>query len=96
MSKGESISGTTVLFVTVNGHYSTALKNYFEALVAASDYFLRPVPKTVVEDFIYRRMVKCCMMLQCYTQVRMIFRISKAYDQKVIEKKTTLMFFGLL
>ena len=61
-------------FSIVRGHYSTALKNYFEALVAANEYFLRPVPKTVFEDFIYRRMIKCCMMLQCYTQVNKKFQ----------------------
>lgn len=60
--------------ILVKEHYSTALKRYFEALAAASDYFIRPVPKSMVEDLIYKRMIKCCSMLQCFTEVHLFLK----------------------
>lgn len=66
--------------LTVKTHYSTALKYYLEAVVTASDYFIiRPTPKTLVEDFIYKRMIKCCMELQCFTQVCIELEMNYAY-----------------
>lgn len=55
------------------GHYSSAMKWYLEAIVIVSDYFARPVLKPMIEDYVYKRMMKCCMQMQNFTQV-IIFR----------------------
>ncbi|KAK9505233.1 hypothetical protein O3M35_009329 [Rhynocoris fuscipes] len=52
----------------VNGHHTSALCSYLEAAIAGSEYFTRPLHKNVVEDHIYKRMIKSCTALQCHTQ----------------------------
>ncbi|XP_073976542.1 integrator complex subunit 8 [Rhodnius prolixus] len=52
----------------VNAHHTCALCSYLEAAIAGSDYFSRPLHKNVVEDHIYKRMIKSCTALQCHTQ----------------------------
>jgi integrator complex subunit 8 len=64
------------------GHYSSAMKWYLEAIVIVSDYFARPVLKPMIEDYVYKRMMKCCMQMQNFTQV-IIFKtiqIFKPYN----------------
>ena len=36
----------------------------------SSEYFSRPVPRTVLSEAVLRRMIKCCSALHCYTQVQ--------------------------
>lgn len=57
------------------GHYSSAMKWYLEAIVIVSDYFARPVLKPMIEDYVYKRMMKCCMQMQNFTQVNNYFYI---------------------
>ncbi|XP_065215159.1 integrator complex subunit 8 [Planococcus citri] len=64
----------------VKRHHSTALKYYLKALVAASDYFIRPVPKNIIEDFTYKRMVRCCMEIQCFTQAAVLCQFLDEVD----------------
>lgn len=45
------------------------MKWYLEAIVIVSDYFARPVLKPMIEDYVYQRMMKCCMQMQNFTQV---------------------------
>lgn len=55
-----------------NNQYSPAMKYYMEAGVVASDFFSSAVPKSIYDDQVYRRMVKCCSYLQCHTQVAVL------------------------
>ena len=57
-----------LLFI-VNGQYAGALKYYMLAIATASDNFSRPLVKTVIEDYVYKRMIKCLTQLQCHVQV---------------------------
>lgn len=57
------------------GHYSSAMKWYLEAIVIVSDYFARPVLKPMIEDYVYKRMMKCCMQMQNFTQVIITFML---------------------
>lgn len=56
----------------VNNDWASALRYYLEAGAVASDYFTQPVPKTAVDDFVYKRMIKCCSQLQCHTQAAVL------------------------
>lgn len=56
----------------VMSHYSSAMKWYLEAIVIVSDYFARPVLKPMIEDYVYKRMMKCCMQMQNFTQAAIL------------------------
>ncbi|KAH9503515.1 Integrator complex subunit 8 [Bulinus truncatus] len=64
----------------VQGQYATAIKYYLEAGVVATDFFTCPVPKSVYDDIILRRMIKCCSYLQCHTQVAVLCQYLEEVD----------------
>lgn len=64
------------------GHYSSAMKWYLEAIVIVSDYFARPVLKPMIEDYVYKRMMKCCMQMQNFTQVN-YFKLFKMLNELI-------------
>lgn len=66
------------------GHYSSAMKWYLEAIVIVSDYFARPVLKPMIEDYVYKRMMKCCMHMQNFTQV-FIYLKFKLFETNLFE-----------
>ncbi|XP_021343863.1 integrator complex subunit 8-like isoform X2 [Mizuhopecten yessoensis] len=63
-----------------NNQFSPAMKYYMEAGVVASDFFSSAVPKSIYEDQVYRRMVKCCTYLQCHTQVAVLCQFLDEVD----------------
>ncbi|XP_061162526.1 integrator complex subunit 8-like isoform X1 [Saccostrea echinata] len=63
-----------------NGQYSPALKFYMEAGVVASDFFSSAVPKSIYDDQVYKRMIKCCSYLQCHTQVAVLCQFTDEID----------------
>ncbi|XP_048254993.1 integrator complex subunit 8-like isoform X2 [Haliotis rufescens] len=73
--------------------YSAAMKLYLEVAVVSTDFFSRPVPKSVFDDQIYRRMMKCCSYLQCHTQVAVLCQFLDEVDYaaafKALQEKTT-------
>lgn len=56
----------------VEGQHSTAIRFYLEAGVVATDFFTCPVPRSIFDDVVYRRLIKCCSYLQCHTQVAVL------------------------
>ncbi|KAK7115409.1 integrator complex subunit 8-like [Littorina saxatilis] len=52
--------------------FPTAMKFYLEAGVVATDFFSTPAPRSLYDDQVYRRMIKCCSYLQCHTQVAVL------------------------
>ncbi|XP_043189793.1 integrator complex subunit 8-like, partial [Amphibalanus amphitrite] len=55
------------------GHEPTSsLRHYLEACLVSSEYFSRPVPRTVLSEAVLRRMIKCCSALHCYTQAAVL------------------------
>ena len=52
-----------------NNQYSAAMKFYMEAGIVSSEFFANAVPKSIYDDPVYRKMMKCCSYLQCHTQV---------------------------
>ncbi|KAH3776817.1 hypothetical protein DPMN_178250 [Dreissena polymorpha] len=58
-----------------NNQYSAAMKFYMEAGIVSSEFFANAVPKSIYDDNVYRKMMKCCSYLQCHTQASTGFRI---------------------
>ena len=54
---------------TAGNEPTSSLRHYLEACLVSSEYFSRPVPRTVLSEAVLRRMIKCCSALHCYTQV---------------------------
>ncbi|KAJ8912846.1 hypothetical protein NQ315_007978 [Exocentrus adspersus] len=60
-----------------SGHYRTSLSYYLKSLMIFNDYFNIPVRN---EDHIFRRMVKCCTNLGCYTQAAVLCQFLEETD----------------
>lgn len=64
----------------IQDQYSMALKFYLEAGVVATDFFTCPVPRSIYDDVVFRRMIKCCSYLQCHTQVAVLCQFLEEVD----------------
>lgn len=64
----------------VLGFHESAMKYYLKAIMVSSDLFSQPVPRAQIEDFVYRRMIKCCAHLQCYTQAAVLCQFLEDVD----------------
>ncbi|XP_076765909.1 integrator complex subunit 8 isoform X2 [Xylocopa sonorina] len=62
------------------GYYESAMKYYLEAIMVASDLFSQPIPRLQIDDLVYRRMIKCCAHLQCYTQAAVLCQFLEEVD----------------
>ncbi|XP_076239137.1 integrator complex subunit 8 [Calliopsis andreniformis] len=70
----------------VLGYYESAMKYYLEAIMVASDLFSQPVPRSQIDDLVYRRMIKCCAHLQCYTQAAVLCQFLEEVDYSLAFK----------
>lgn len=64
----------------VLSYYESAMKYYLEAIMVASDLFSQPTPRIQIDDLVYRRMIKCCAHLQCYTQAVVLCQFLEEVD----------------
>ncbi|XP_056438263.1 integrator complex subunit 8 isoform X1 [Gadus chalcogrammus] len=72
------ITQADIYFVT--SQYSAALHFYLQAGVVCSDFFTRPVPPEVYNDQVLKRMIKCCSMMNCHTQVAVLCQFLRETD----------------
>ena len=70
----------------VLGYHESAMKYYLEAIMVASDLFSQPVPRLQIDDLVYRRMIKCCAHLQCYTQAAVLCQFLEEVDYSLAFK----------
>ncbi|XP_023245256.1 integrator complex subunit 8 isoform X2 [Copidosoma floridanum] len=63
----------------VLGHHESAMKYYLEAIIVATDFFTLPI-RNHIEDSVFRRMIKCCTHLQCYTQAVVLCQFLEEVD----------------
>ncbi|XP_015607164.1 integrator complex subunit 8 [Cephus cinctus] len=70
----------------VLAYYESAMKYYLEAIMVSSDLFSQPVPRTQIDDLVYRRMIKCCAHLQCYTQAAVLCQFLEEVDYSLAFK----------
>ncbi|CAL8298839.1 unnamed protein product [Lota lota] len=72
------ITQADIYFVT--SQYSAALHFYLQAGAVCSDFFTRPVPPEVYTDQVLKRMIKCCSMMNCHTQVAVLCQFLREVD----------------
>lgn len=70
----------------VLGFYESAMKFYLEAIMVASDLFSQPVARSHIDDLVYRRMIKSCAHLQCYTQAAVLCQFLEEVDYSLAFK----------
>nr|XP_057903322.1 integrator complex subunit 8 [Doryrhamphus excisus]XP_057903323.1 integrator complex subunit 8 [Doryrhamphus excisus] len=72
------ITQADIYFVT--NQYSAALNFYLQAGAVASDFFTKAVPPDVYTDQVLKRMIKCCSMMNCHTQVAVLCQFLREVD----------------
>ncbi|KAJ8267890.1 hypothetical protein COCON_G00130620 [Conger conger] len=72
------ITQADIYFVT--NQYSAALHFYLQAGAVCSDYFSKAVPPDVYTDQVLKRMIKCCSLLNCHTQVAVLCQFLREVD----------------
>ncbi|XP_026880437.2 integrator complex subunit 8 isoform X1 [Electrophorus electricus] len=72
------ITQADIYFVT--NQYSAAMHHYLQAGTVCSDYFTKPVPPDVYTDQVLKRMIKCCSLLNCHTQVAVLCQFLREVD----------------
>ncbi|XP_014469482.1 PREDICTED: integrator complex subunit 8 isoform X2 [Dinoponera quadriceps] len=70
----------------VLAYYESAMKYYLKAIMVASDLFSQPILRTQIDDLVYRRMIKCCAHLQCYTQAAVLCQFLEEVDYSLAFK----------
>ncbi|KAM4688564.1 integrator complex subunit 8 [Discoglossus pictus] len=66
--------------------YSAALNYYLQAGAVCSDFFTKQVPPEVFTDQVIKRMIKCCSLLNCHTQVAILCQFLREIDYKTAFK----------
>lgn len=72
------ITQADIYFVT--NQYSAALNFYLQAGAVCSDFFTKSVPPDVYTDQVLKRMIKCCSMMNCHTQVAVLCQFLREVD----------------
>uniref|UniRef100_A0A3Q2G1G1 Integrator complex subunit 8 n=1 Tax=Cyprinodon variegatus TaxID=28743 RepID=A0A3Q2G1G1_CYPVA len=72
------VTQADIYFVT--NQYSAALSFYLQAGAVCSDFFTKPVPPDVYTDQVLKRMIKCCSMMNCHTQVAVLCQFLREVD----------------
>uniref|UniRef100_A0A674EK69 Integrator complex subunit 8 n=1 Tax=Salmo trutta TaxID=8032 RepID=A0A674EK69_SALTR len=72
------ITQADIYFVT--NQYSAALHFYLQAGAVCSDFFTKAVAPDVYTDQVLKRMIKCCSMLNCHTQVAVLCQFLREVD----------------
>ncbi|XP_063307296.1 integrator complex subunit 8 [Pelobates fuscus] len=69
-----------------SNQYSAALNYYLQAGAVCSDFFTKQVPPEVYTDQVIKRMIKCCSLLNCHTQVAILCQFLREIDYKTAFK----------
>uniref|UniRef100_A0A672GXM7 INTS8 TPR repeats domain-containing protein n=1 Tax=Salarias fasciatus TaxID=181472 RepID=A0A672GXM7_SALFA len=72
------ITQADIYFVT--NQYSAALNLYLQAGAVCSDFFTKAVSPDVYTDQVLKRMIKCCSMMNCHTQVAVLCQFLREVD----------------
>ncbi|KAJ8000275.1 hypothetical protein DPEC_G00203150 [Dallia pectoralis] len=72
------ITQADIYFVT--NLYSAALHFYLQAGAVCSDFFTKAVAPDIYTDQVLKRMIKCCSMLNCHTQVAVLCQFLREVD----------------
>ncbi|XP_068603352.1 integrator complex subunit 8 [Brachionichthys hirsutus] len=72
------VTQADIYFVT--NQYPAALNFYLQAGAVGSDFFTKAVPPDVYTDQVLKRMIKCCSMMNCHTQVAVLCQFLREVD----------------
>uniref|UniRef100_A0A0F7ZDK3 Integrator complex subunit 8 n=1 Tax=Crotalus adamanteus TaxID=8729 RepID=A0A0F7ZDK3_CROAD len=78
------ITQADIYFAT--NQYSAALRYYLQAGAVCSDFFTKMVSPDVYTDQVIKRMIKCCSLLNCHTQVAILCQFLREVDYKTAFK----------
>ncbi|XP_034016597.1 integrator complex subunit 8 [Thalassophryne amazonica] len=67
------------IYFVIN-QYSAALNFYLQAGAVCSDFFTKAVPPDIYSDQVLKRMIKCCSMMNCHTQVAVLCQFLREVD----------------
>ncbi|XP_058474830.1 integrator complex subunit 8 isoform X1 [Solea solea] len=85
------ITQADIYFVT--NQYSAALNLYLMAGAVCSDFFTKVVAPDVYTDQVLKRMIKCCSMMNCHTQVAVLCQFLREVDYmtafKALQEQTS-------
>ncbi|KAL0962622.1 hypothetical protein UPYG_G00342890 [Umbra pygmaea] len=85
------ITQADIYFVT--NQYSAALHFYLQAGAVCSGFFTKAVAPDIYTDQVLKRMIKCCSMLNCHTQVAVLCQFLKEVDYmtafKALQEQTS-------
>ncbi|KAG7218704.1 hypothetical protein INR49_019767 [Caranx melampygus] len=76
--RDDIVNEADIYFVT--NQYSAALNLYLQAGAVSSDFFTKTVPPDVYTDQVLKRMIKCCSMMNCHTQVAVLCQFLREVD----------------
>ncbi|XP_033626504.1 integrator complex subunit 8-like [Asterias rubens] len=75
-----------------NNQYASALQFYLQSASIITGFFEMPPPRDVWNDQVYRRLIKCCSQLQCFTLVALLCQFLQPVDYttafKALQEKT--------
>ncbi|XP_055382433.1 integrator complex subunit 8 isoform X2 [Condylostylus longicornis] len=75
------------------GNNEAAMRCYINAIITASEYCSLPLQRSVIDDYIVRKMIKCCTNLGCYMQAAVLCQFLDEIDYglafKNISEKTS-------
>ncbi|XP_044731508.1 integrator complex subunit 8 [Chrysoperla carnea] len=63
-----------------NEYPEAALKCYIKSLIVATEYFTQSVQKSLFDDHTVKRMIKCCIEVNCYTQAVVLCQFLEQVD----------------
>ncbi|XP_058460613.1 integrator complex subunit 8 [Malaya genurostris] len=76
-----------------NGNYEAAMRYYVTALISGSEYCTIHLQRPLLDDFIIRRMIKCCSNLGCFMQAAVLCQFLDETDYglafKSVSEKTS-------
>ncbi|XP_077447317.1 integrator complex subunit 8 isoform X1 [Stigmatopora argus] len=72
------VTQADIYFAT--NQYSAALNSYLQAGAASSDFFSKAVPPDVYTEQVLKRMIKCCSVMNCHTQVAVLCQFLREVD----------------
>ncbi|XP_055592549.1 integrator complex subunit 8 isoform X2 [Uranotaenia lowii] len=77
-----------------NGNHEAAMRYYVTALISGSEYCTISLQRPLMDEFIIRRMIKCCTSLGCYMQAAVLCQFLDETDyglafKSVIEKSSS-------
>uniref|UniRef100_A0A4W3GUK0 Integrator complex subunit 8 n=1 Tax=Callorhinchus milii TaxID=7868 RepID=A0A4W3GUK0_CALMI len=74
------IKESSSIYFTATNQFSAAMYFYLQTGAICSDFFNKAVPPEVYTDMVLKRMIRCCSLLNCHTQVAILCQFLREVD----------------